>query len=147
MKFAQSLKGEHQIAFLIMLNALVWTLWKIRNEICFQQKQKKSFKTVILLIISLITYWLGNVKRQSKYLVPLWMPFDLDEIPLQVWYPTEEDLQMMVYQGPSEDFDGSFAEPYWSNNFSYLCSCHVFFVLLANYISLPYYLLLLRQFI
>lgn len=105
--FACSLKGKQQKAFLIVFSALTWTIWKIRNDICFQQKNHKTFKTIILLIISLVAYWLGNVPQLIQDLVPLWLPANMEEIPLQVWYPTESDLQMVLYQGPPPDMDGS----------------------------------------
>ena len=92
LEFAFTLKGDIQTAFLIMLSALCWTIWKIRNELCFQQVPKKTFKTIVMLIISLISYWSGNVKRQVKDLLALWLPEDPDVIPLQTWELREEDL-------------------------------------------------------
>lgn len=90
-----------------MFCALCWTIWKLRNEYCFQHGPKKTFRTIILLIISLITYWTGIVKRQLRELVQAdWLPQELDAIPLQVWDPDAEcgtDLAMVIYQPPDDD--------------------------------------------
>lgn len=38
--FACKLDKNNQIAFLMVSSAACWTIWKIRNEMCFQQKKK-----------------------------------------------------------------------------------------------------------
>ena len=35
-------------------------------------------------------------------MVAYWMPDELDEIPLQVLAPGEDELQLVVYQDPSD---------------------------------------------
>lgn len=53
----------------------------------------------MLLIISLLLYWLGHVKEKIKDAVARWMPDNLDCIPLQVWTPV--DLQVASYEEDS----------------------------------------------
>lgn len=55
--FAGTLIGKAKTAFLVMFRALCWTLWKLRHESCFQKNTYKTFRTIILLIVSLINYW------------------------------------------------------------------------------------------
>ena len=50
----------------------------------------KTTRNLVLLIISLVHYWLGHVKDKIKDAVARWMPYNLDFIPLQVWNPVEE---------------------------------------------------------
>lgn len=103
--FSFTLPNGQQQSFLIVFSALCWTLWKIRNEICFQQLAPKSFKTTILLIISLVSYWLGNTLKKFNSSTGIWLPGELDEIPLQALAP-EEDTQLVILAG-----QGSAADP------------------------------------
>lgn len=57
------------------------------------------------MIISLVDYWTALVKRQARDLIPLWLPEDIDDIPLQIWDP--EDTQIIPYQPPEEEEDPS----------------------------------------
>ena len=73
----------------------------MRNELCFQHTPLKSFRTMILLIISLVHYWSGMLKRQTRELIPSWLPENVDIIPLRIWKP--EDTQIISYRYPDEE--------------------------------------------
>ncbi|KAF3325711.1 hypothetical protein FCM35_KLT08791 [Carex littledalei] len=64
----------------VVFSAVSWTLWKIRND-------------------------LSLVKRQARNLIPLWLPEDIDDIPLQIGDP--EDTKIVPYQLPEEEEDPS----------------------------------------
>lgn len=85
--FANQLPSAHKNALLIVYSALCWTLWKHRNELCFNHGKKKSPRQIIMLIISLVHYWTGLVKQDIKISIALWLPSDLDVIPLASWSP------------------------------------------------------------
>lgn len=107
-EFACSLKGKSKLAFLTMFSALCWTVWKLRNDSCFNNVPNKTFRTIILLIISLLTYWAGIIKRSVRDIIQTdWMPEDVDMIPLQVWDPAADveanNMQLVVYRGPMEE--------------------------------------------
>lgn len=55
-RFANSLSKVERTAFLLVFSATCWTLWKHRNEVCFQGIQPKSARTLICLIMSLVLY-------------------------------------------------------------------------------------------
>ena len=76
---------------------MCWTLWKHRNEICFQSYNIKSIRSLIILIISLVDYWTGHTKQRVQDAVGDWLPTDLDVIPLRTWAPS--DTQLTIYQG------------------------------------------------
>ena len=99
--FASRLSKAHQTAFLVMFSAFCWTVWKIRNDRCFNAVTHHTFRTVILLIISLLHYWTGILKKHTRELIPYWLPYDVDAIPLQVWVP--EDLHIVLYQGQGQE--------------------------------------------
>lgn len=42
---------------------------------------------IILLICSLLDYWLGNKKRNELQNIHIWIPEDLDMVPLQSMPP------------------------------------------------------------
>lgn len=91
-----------------MFSALCWTVWKLRNDSCFHNTPRKTFRTIILLIVSLLNYWTGIIKRQVRDIVQAdWMLEDIDMIPLQVWDPNAEEednnMQLVLYHSPSED--------------------------------------------
>lgn len=58
---------------------------------------KKTARSIIILILSLIHYWTGHTTPRVKEATTIWMPECLDVIPLRVWDP--RDAQMVVYQG------------------------------------------------
>ena len=46
-----------------------------------------------MLIISLVHYWTGTVKEPVLQATTLWLPMNLDEIPLDSWHPDEYLLE------------------------------------------------------
>lgn len=109
--FARQLPYSQKIALLIVCSAVCWTLWKLRNEMCFTNGKKKTHRQILFLIISLVQYWSGSVKETVKDSIALWMPVNMDAVPLASWHPddlmeggTVEDtrMQMVVYTPPSD---------------------------------------------
>jgi hypothetical protein len=108
--FALSLPKHSQTAFLIMFSALCWTIWKIRNESCFQHTKQKSFRSIVLMVVSLINYWTGAIKKHLREMVVAdWIPQEIETVPLQIWDPNEDcdgtALQLMVYRPPDDGDD------------------------------------------
>ena len=66
-----------------MVSVACWTLWKHRNNICFTGAPCKNNISLLFLIISLLNYWLGNVKEKIVHVTQAWLPDDLESIPLQ----------------------------------------------------------------
>lgn len=60
------------------------------NELCFNNGKKKSPRQLIMLIISLVHYWTDMVKQNIKTSTALWLPTDLDVIPLASWHSDDE---------------------------------------------------------
>ena len=81
---------------LLVCSALCWTIWKYRNELCFNTGNAKTPKQIILLKISLVSYWTGTVKEPVKICTSLWLPSVLDEIPLASWHPDDEDTHLVI---------------------------------------------------
>jgi hypothetical protein len=52
--------GKH--VFFVGLAAVCWSIWKIRNNICFEGKRVKTPTEIICLICSMLTYWAGLQK-------------------------------------------------------------------------------------
>src|ERR1017187_5999320 len=100
-QFACSLPNHMQISFLVVFSAISWTVWKLRNDLCFNHSNNKTFRTIILMIVALANYWSDLVKRQARDVIPAWLPTVIEEIQLRVWDP--EDTQMVLYQSPTED--------------------------------------------
>jgi hypothetical protein len=86
--YADSLHSMDKKTFLIVFSAICWCVWKHRNDLCFVTgTQIKSNRNLILLIISIIYYWTGNIKDDVKQALAKWMPKEMDNIPLQTWNP------------------------------------------------------------
>lgn len=64
--FALTLKAENRSAFLIVVSAVCWSIWKHRNSICLSEMTVKTTRNLVLLIRSLVLYWLGHVKEKIK---------------------------------------------------------------------------------
>lgn len=71
-----------------MFSALSWTLWKMRNELCFETHLENPFRSIIVLIVSLVTYGTGTTKRKTRELITDWLPEETEAVPLQVWDPS-----------------------------------------------------------
>lgn len=102
--YSCSLDKHAQLVFFIVFSTVSWTIWKSRNDLCFQNRNYKTFISVILMIIALANYWTGMDKRQAHELVPSWLPEDIDAIRLPIWDP--EDTKLVLYQ-PLEDEEDS----------------------------------------
>lgn len=50
----------------MVFSSICWTIWKHRNEMCFQNATLKSGRQLILLIVSLLEYWLGSQQTKKK---------------------------------------------------------------------------------
>ena len=88
--FANQLPPHQRAAMLLVFSAVCWTIWKHRNELCFESGKQKTIRQIILLIISLVHYWTGQVKPQVQESMSLWMPVDIDAIPLASWHPDDD---------------------------------------------------------
>lgn len=97
LEFAYTLTKYSRQAFLLVFSGFCWTIWKHRNEICFQQIPVKSGRQLILLIISLVEYWTGSkrVKKKVRTAIWAWLPpaEALDTIPLRIWMPGDDQLR------------------------------------------------------
>lgn len=94
-QFALTMNNNHRNAFLVVVSAVIWNIWNQRNRLCFRDSVVHTCQTVILNIISLISYWTGQMKEEVQAAANNWMPQDLDEVPLQVVRP--EDAQMVEW--------------------------------------------------
>lgn len=105
--FAITLSPDDQQAFLIVYSVICWTIWKHRNEIFFNNKTKKSARNIILLIISLVSYWIESASKKLKDSTTLWLPDDLDAIPIQTLEPDDlpADNPMILYLPGPETFN------------------------------------------
>lgn len=83
---------------MLIVIAICWRIWKHINDICFNAVTLKNPRQIILLILSLISYWLGRVSPQIQEETTLWLPTNTNEIPICVWHPDDE-FQMVVYEG------------------------------------------------
>lgn len=91
-EFSCRLSRAHQAAFLIMFSALCSTIWKIRNDKCFSTSAShQTFRTVILLIISLIHQ--ETDKGADPLLATHWYRLDSPSS------MGPQDLQIVPYQG------------------------------------------------
>lgn len=104
--YAKTLPSIQRTAFLVVFCATCWTIWKHRNEICFQNVTPKPARNLILLTMSLIIYWTGYSKKAQKRKVQeeitQWMPDQetIDVIPLRVWFPDDD---VIILPQPEEN--------------------------------------------
>jgi hypothetical protein len=107
--FVVALPKHDKTAFLMVLSALCWTIWKHRNELCFQNVHLKTDRNIIFLIISFLNYWLGSkkTKQQVRDGARVWMPTEeaLEQIPIRVWLPGDDQLEPFQYEDPPEGND------------------------------------------
>jgi zinc-binding in reverse transcriptase len=85
--YAQSPPRKERTAFLTVLSAVCWSMWKYRNNIIFKDKQGNTIRNLIILICSSLNYGSGLFKREEQVLIKNWMLQDLDMIPLQCISP------------------------------------------------------------
>lgn len=65
-QFAYSLPKPARIAFLIVVSAAIWCIWRHRNDLYFNDSHIQSGRQVILTIISLVDYWTGTLSEDIK---------------------------------------------------------------------------------
>ena len=82
-KFSLSMSTIKRQGFLLVVSAVCWTIWKHRNERCFDHYQVKTVRSVIFLIKSLLCYWAGNTSAAVKKEVDAWMPILEDANPFK----------------------------------------------------------------
>lgn len=66
--------------------------------------RKKTPRHIIFLIVSIVHYWTGQVKPQVQSSIALWLPVDMNAIPLASWHPDdlmEEEEMTTTDQGIS----------------------------------------------
>ena len=110
--YAKSLAHTDEVGLLIVLSAASWFLQKHRNDICFNNAQIKSARTIILMITSLCLYWTGNMKKKFKDAVGDWLPVIEYAIPLSQYMP----LPMVVYQPTGQSQMQSFLSQMMKSN-------------------------------
>lgn len=93
--FAVSLPTHEKHAFLIVFSGTCWTVWKHRNEICFQNVSQKTVRSLIYLILSLVSYWIGSsrIKQKVKEATYQWLPETMDAVPLCIIRPGEKESE------------------------------------------------------
>ena len=85
--YACSLSQKERTAFLTVLSAIRWSIWKTRNKMTFQDVTVINGRSIILLICGLINYWSGILPEELKKTMKRWIPQAWDEILLQVMGP------------------------------------------------------------
>jgi hypothetical protein len=70
-----------------MLSALRWSIWKLRNTIIFKQTKVPTSRNLIILICSLVDYWVGLMDEATKSRLKKWLFVSLEMIPLQIVAP------------------------------------------------------------
>ena len=81
--------------------AVVWSIWKHRNDLCFNSTVIYTSRNLILQIVSLVSYWTGTVKQEVREATQQWLPQDIDVIPLQVLDP--DDVLMLDWVTGEDD--------------------------------------------
>lgn len=90
LQFAYSLPKIARSAFLIVVSAVIWCIWKRRNDICFNNSLTHPCRSTVMTIVSLIISWTGTQNENIQTAANEWMPQDMDEVPIQI-IPMEED--------------------------------------------------------
>jgi hypothetical protein len=92
-QFTYSLPKINRLALLIVVCVVIWSIWKHRNDLCFNNSRIYTARNIILQILSLISYWTGTLQGELREAVQEWLPQELDAIPLQVM--DHADIQML----------------------------------------------------
>lgn len=69
--YALTLNKTSRTAFLIVVSAVIWCIWKQRNELCFRNSIVHSCRSVILTMVSIIIYWTGPLLWRRYRLLPM----------------------------------------------------------------------------
>jgi hypothetical protein len=81
--FTLSLSKFDKKTFLIILCAVCWSIWLMRNSIVFQHTPCIYNRNMLIKICSLIHYWSGIVPQKIKSKMKQWMLVSFEMIPLQ----------------------------------------------------------------
>ena len=74
-------------AFLSVVSATCWSVWRLRNNICFNEYSMQSIRSMILTICTFVSHCAGNMKAEIQTHLQKWMSIDVDMIPLQSLSP------------------------------------------------------------
>lgn len=81
--YAVSLGSIQCKAFLTVVSATCWAVWKARNNVCFNEQAIPAVRNLILTICSFVSYWAENMREEIKAQLYRWLPMDVDMIPIQ----------------------------------------------------------------
>lgn len=62
-QFAYTLPKITRTAFLIVASAIIWSIWKHKNDLCFNNFVTHLGRQVILTIIYLVVSWTGKLTK------------------------------------------------------------------------------------
>jgi hypothetical protein len=77
------LSESNRKTFLIILCAVYWSIWIMRNYISFQHTPCISNRNMLIKICSLIQYWSRTMPQKIKSKMKQWMSLLFEMIPLQ----------------------------------------------------------------
>lgn len=97
-QFACILPKITRTAFLIVVNAITWSIWKHRNDLCFNNSITHSGRHAILTIISLVVYWIGKLTEDVQVEANAWLLANVDVVPLQVALPEDEQMATLLIE-------------------------------------------------
>lgn len=92
-----------------MFSELSWTIWLLRNNICFNQRACDSIKTSVLNIMHWVLLWTGKMDYTEEIVAGMkeWLPEDTTHIPLQEMVPEQvlvESINTVTQRIPFEDW-------------------------------------------
>lgn len=82
--FSHTLPKISRNAFLIVVCAVIWSVWKQRNDLCFSNSIVHSCRKTIMHIISLVVSWTGTLGEDMQAAVNAWLPQDMDVVPIHI---------------------------------------------------------------
>lgn len=95
--FSCQLPTKTKTTFLLIISAVCWTIWKHKNDICFNLVPSKQPRHIIFLILSLVVkYWSGHVRQQIWEETAIWLSVNTDEIPINN-YHLDNEYHMVEY--------------------------------------------------
>jgi hypothetical protein len=88
--FVMSLSSSMRQSFLVVVSVVCWSVWKHRNGLVFQSVGHTSVRNLICLIISVVNYWSGGFSIALVHKMHMWLPENMEMIPLQVRRPVPQ---------------------------------------------------------
>ena len=78
--------------YLITFTAYAWTIWTLRNKLCFHHITPHTVKSIVLTITNLVNFWTGMVSDEEAHHRQEWLPKaeEVDQMPLQEWDPASD---------------------------------------------------------